>query len=99
MEYYFSTDKEKLDVHRIHAYISKESYWGRDRTLQQVRETIEHSVFYGKKLMAFIMDHGLLKSIGTIALKTKDAQGLYAQFGVERVGNSLLWMARDNTKL
>jgi GNAT superfamily N-acetyltransferase len=137
MEYYFSTDKEKLDVTKIHAYISKESYWGRDRSLQQVRETIEHSVCfgmysgqeqlgfarvvtdhvifayimdvvifegcrgkgYGKKLMAFIMDHELLKRAGTIALKTKDAHSLYSQFGFERVGNSPLWMANDNIKL
>jgi GNAT superfamily N-acetyltransferase len=54
---------------------------------------------YGKKLMAFIMDHELLKRAGTIALKTKDAHGLYAQFGFERVGNSPLWMAKDNIKL
>lgn len=34
-----------------------------------------------KKLMQFIMDHPKLQNLRVLSLRTKDAQGLYAQFG------------------
>jgi len=53
----------------------------------------------GKKLMEHLMKHSLVKNVLTIALKTKDAHGLYENFGFKSVGNSPLWMAIDNAKL
>ena len=42
-----STDKSKLDVHRIYHYISTESYWGKGRTLEEVKTTIDNSFCFG----------------------------------------------------
>ena len=50
----------------------------------------------GKKLIQFILEHDSLARVQTFALKTRDAQGLYQQFGFHKVGNSGLWMAKDN---
>lgn len=44
---YISTKKEKLDVSKIHGYISNVSYWGRGRTLEEVEMTIENSLCFG----------------------------------------------------
>lgn len=45
--FYITTDKEKLNIHRIHDYISNISYWGRGRTIEEVEKTIEHSLCFG----------------------------------------------------
>lgn len=42
-----STEKSKLDIHKIQQYICVESYWGKDRTLDEVKTTIENSVCFG----------------------------------------------------
>lgn len=47
METYITTDKEELDIAKIHQYISKESYWGMGRTLEDVQKTIQHSHCFG----------------------------------------------------
>jgi N-acetylglutamate synthase-like GNAT family acetyltransferase len=47
MEVSISTDKEKLDIAHIHNYISNVSYWGRGRTLEEVKTTISHSLCFG----------------------------------------------------
>lgn len=47
MEVSVSTDKNKLDIARIHDYISNVSYWGRGRTLEEVKTTISHSLCFG----------------------------------------------------
>ena len=44
---YISTKKEKLDVKKIQAYISNVSYWGRGRTIEEVKTTIENSLCFG----------------------------------------------------
>jgi N-acetylglutamate synthase-like GNAT family acetyltransferase len=41
-----STDKNKLDINKIHHYITNESYWGQGRTLKQVKQTIEQSICF-----------------------------------------------------
>ena len=41
-----STDKSKLDLKTIHAFLTQ-SYWGKDRTLEQVQKTIENSMCFG----------------------------------------------------
>ncbi|SNY99864.1 GNAT family N-acetyltransferase [Flagellimonas pacifica] len=52
----------------------------------------------GKMLTEHIMNHPEIKEVHTIALKTKDAHGLYESFGFSRINNSPMWMAKDNAK-
>ena len=41
-----STDKSKLDVPLIHAFLT-ETYWAKDRTIETVEKSIEHSLCFG----------------------------------------------------
>lgn len=45
--YLVSTDKEKLDVEKIHDYISNRSYWAKGRSLADIKASIEGSVCFG----------------------------------------------------
>ena len=42
-----STDKARLDLPVIHAFLSERSYWAIGRTLDLVLRTIEHSLCFG----------------------------------------------------
>jgi len=42
-----SLDKDKLDVSKIHDYISNKSYWGKGRTLEQVNTSIDNTICFG----------------------------------------------------
>ena len=53
----------------------------------------------GDKLISHIMECDALSKIKTFALKTKDAHSLYERFGFEKIGNSKLWMTKDNVVL
>ncbi|MDC6364621.1 MULTISPECIES: GNAT family N-acetyltransferase [Flavobacteriaceae] len=136
MDFDISTDKNRLDVAKIHQEI-KNSYWGGYRTEEMTVKTIENSICFGiyskeeeqlgfarvltdKVVFAYIMDviifepykgKGLgkkfvqhilnlpeIKNVQTVALKTKDAHGLYKPFGFHKVGNSDMWMALDKAK-
>ncbi len=44
---YISTEKELVNVEKIHDYINKVSYWGRGRSIEEVKKTIEHSLCFG----------------------------------------------------
>ncbi|WP_136468675.1 GNAT family N-acetyltransferase [Flagellimonas onchidii] len=52
----------------------------------------------GKRLMQHILEYPEIKQVQTVALKTKDAHGLYETFGFQKVGNSDMWMAKDKAK-
>lgn len=52
----------------------------------------------GKFLMGQILEQPELQKPTTLALKTKDAHGLYERFGFKRVGDSHLWMSIDKIK-
>lgn len=41
-----SDDKNKLDVELIHKFITT-SYWAKGRTLEEVKNSIEHSICFG----------------------------------------------------
>ncbi len=138
MDVFVTTDKARLDVEKIHDYISNHSYWGRGRSLEEVQTTIanslcfgmylpgdlqvgfgrvvtDYTIFaylmdififneyqkkgYGKALVNKILDHELLRKVRTIALKTRDAHGLYEAFGFEKIGNSPMWMTKDKVVL
>ena len=53
----------------------------------------------GKKLVDFILNNEMIKSLQTIVLKTKDAQSLYEKYGFSKIGNSPLYMSIDKQKL
>lgn len=42
-----STDKARLQIAVIHAFLTQESYWAKDRTLEQTRIAIENSICFG----------------------------------------------------
>lgn len=52
----------------------------------------------GKMLMEHILENSEIKQVQTVALKTKDAHGLYEAFGFQKVGDSEMWMAKDKAK-
>ena len=65
MEYFISTDKTKLDIEKIHNYISKESYWAMERTMEQTQSTIKNCLCFGMysksneqlAFVRFVTDH------------------------------------------
>jgi len=50
----------------------------------------------GKALIAYVRSHPDLQTLGRFALATRDAQGLYAQFGFGPLGAPHLWMEIRN---
>ena len=46
-EYLISTDRSRLDLHAIHAYLSEEAYWSPGVSRQVVERSIEHSLNFG----------------------------------------------------
>lgn len=42
-----STDASRLDVERIHRWLSEDAYWSLGRTLEVVARSIEHSLNFG----------------------------------------------------
>ncbi|QYO65956.1 GNAT family N-acetyltransferase [Leptolyngbya sp. 7M] len=39
--------KDRLEVDMIHRFLREESYWAKERTLEQTRTAIEHSICFG----------------------------------------------------
>ena len=117
--YRISTDPRLLSVHRIHQYLSTESYWAQQIPLAVVERSIAHSLCFGiyhldeqvgfarvvtdratfayladvfildahrgkglsKWLMETIQSHPDLQGLRRWMLGTRDAHGLYEQFG------------------
>lgn len=42
-----STDRARLDVEAIQTFLAEDSYWARERTLEQTRTAIENSICFG----------------------------------------------------
>jgi GNAT superfamily N-acetyltransferase len=42
-----STDKQKLNIDLIHSYLSRESYWAKDRDMEIVKTSIDNSLCFG----------------------------------------------------
>ncbi|MGN6183201.1 MAG: GNAT family N-acetyltransferase [Thermoanaerobaculia bacterium] len=114
-----TNDRARMDVTRIHNYLSNESYWARGIPRERVERSIENSLCFGafddevqvgfarvitdyatfayiadvfvleshrghgisKQLMQAISDHPELQTLRRWHLVTRDAHGLYAQFG------------------
>ncbi|MFT6370841.1 MAG: N-acetylglutamate synthase-like GNAT family acetyltransferase [Maribacter sp.] len=54
---------------------------------------------YGKKLVEHMLKDDIVKSLKTVALKTKDAHSFYERIGFKQIGNSPVWMSIDKQKL
>ena len=46
-QFELSTDRKRLDVESIHRFLSEESYWAQNRTIDQTRMAIENSLCFG----------------------------------------------------
>ncbi len=46
-EYSISTDQGRLDVELVQRFLVEESYWARERTLEQTKTAIENSICFG----------------------------------------------------
>lgn len=46
-EFELSTDKGRLDVDAVQRFLVEDSYWARERTIEQTRTAIEHSICFG----------------------------------------------------
>lgn len=44
-----STDKLRLDINSIHAYLTQ-SYWAEGRTIETIQKSIDHSICFGAYL-------------------------------------------------
>ncbi len=83
-EYTISTDKERLDLDVIHKFLSEESYWAGERTLEQTKTAIENSIcfglYHGDKQIGFarvVSDKATFAYIGDVfVLNEYRGQGL-----------------------
>lgn len=133
--YYISTDKSKLDVDMIVAFLSQRSYWAKGRTQEKIERSIANTLCFGvyadngrqvgfarvlsdfsvfawimdvfvledfrgkglsKLLMAAIMEHPDLQGLERWGLGTKDAHGLYEQFGFRKLKTPETKMEKTN---
>lgn len=123
-EYEITSDKTRLDVVAIHAFLSQ-TYWSPGIPLATVQKAIDHSLTFGvylgaeqvgfarvitdkttfayladvyildahrgkglaKRLVASIQAHAELQGLRRFLLATKDAHGLYEQFGFKPLLN------------
>jgi predicted GNAT family N-acyltransferase len=46
-EFTISTDRSRLQIKRIHKFLSEESYWATERTLEQTEKAIKNSLPFG----------------------------------------------------
>jgi len=126
------TDKRRLDVDAIQAFLENDSYWARERTFEQTEKAIENSICFGlyfgarqigfarvvsdlatfaylgdvyvieefrgkglsKWLMETIVSHPDLQGLRRWILATRDAHGLYRQFGFDDLKFPERWMER-----
>ena len=125
---------DRVDIDRVHRWLSKESYWaaGRSRTLvaRSVEGSLPYSIFadgnqvgfarvvtdgatfgwicdvfvgqawrgqgLGKALMTYLAAHPDLQGFRRMHLATRDAHGLYAQFGFGPLTGADRWMEIRN---
>ncbi len=128
-EYTISTEKSRLDVEAIVAFLGR-AYWAQGRQRDAIMRSIEHSLCFGvysserqvgfarvvtdyaifaylcdvfideqsrghglgKSLMSAIMGHPDLQGLRRWLLATRDAHGLYRQFGWTELREPGRWM-------
>jgi GNAT superfamily N-acetyltransferase len=132
-EYEIDTDKRRLDIAAIHKFLSTESYWAKNRTLEQTLTAIENSLCYGiykgksqvgfarvitdratfayigdvyvlqehrgralsKWLMQTIVEQPDMQGLRRWLLATRDAHGLYENYGFSGLVHPERWMERS----
>ncbi len=72
-EFTISTDKARLQIDAIQKFLSDESYWAKERTIEQTRTAIENSicfgVYYGERQIGFarvVSDHATFAYLGDV---------------------------------
>ena len=128
-EYTVSTDRSRLDVASVHAFLTR-TYWSPGIPEETVRRAIAGSICFGiyhgdaqvgfarvitdratyaylsdvyvleahrgrglsKWMMSVIMTHPDLQGLRRFSLSTRDARGLYEQFGFQLVANPQMQM-------
>ncbi|MFK7925902.1 MAG: GNAT family N-acetyltransferase [Bacteroidia bacterium] len=133
-DYTISTDQSKLDIAKIHQYLSEESYWSKNISLEIVRAYIPHclcfGVYHGEEQIGFarlitdyttfaylcdvfiaaefrgrglgkwlvqsMLDHPQMQGLRRWLLFTKDAHGLYQQYGFDTLPKIHRAMAKIN---
>ena len=131
-----SCDRRKLDLKRIHAFLTR-SYWSEGVSRELVERSIEHSIPFGvyaggeqvgfarvisdrasyayladvyieqpfrgrglsKLLMRAVMEHPELQRLRRWILGTRDAHGLYRQFGFTELQRPERWMEQAEAGL
>ena len=131
-----SCDRRKLDLKRIHAFLTR-SYWSEGVSRELVERSIEHSIPFGvyagaeqvgfarvisdrasyayladvyieerfrgrglsKLLMRAVMEHPELQRLRRWILGTRDAHGLYRQFGFTELQRPERWMEKAEPSL
>jgi GNAT superfamily N-acetyltransferase len=83
-EFIISTDCNCLPIDRIHKFLTEESYWARERTLQQTVTAIENSLTFGvyksekgENLIGFarvVSDYATFAYVGDVFI-TKEFRG------------------------
>jgi GNAT superfamily N-acetyltransferase len=46
-EYIISTDNKRLDIRRIHDFVSNQSYWAKGRAIETVQRALDNSLNFG----------------------------------------------------
>lgn len=133
-EYEIDSDKRRLDLAGIHRFLSTESYWATNRTLEQTLTAVENSLCFGvyrgrdqvgfarvvtdkatfaylgdvyildehrgrglsKWLMQVILEQPDLHGLRRWLLATRDAHGLYKQYGFDVLRFPERWMERTS---
>jgi GNAT superfamily N-acetyltransferase len=131
-EFLISTNHERIEIETIHHFLTTETYWAGERTLEVVRRSFENSlpfVIYkdeetigfarvvsdfatfawladvfvrqeyrglglSRWLMEAVLAHPDLQGLRRFLLATRDAHGLYRQFGFDDLRIPYLWMER-----
>ncbi len=83
-EYTISTDPARLQIDAIHNFLTQESYWAKERTLEQTRTAIKNSlpfgVYTGENLIGFarvVTDYATFAYVGDVfILEEFRGQGL-----------------------
>lgn len=129
-DFVIDTDKDRLDIEAIQAFLVNDSYWARTRTREQTETAIENSICFGlyhgdkqigfarvvsdratfayvgdvfvvdeyrgrglsKWLMETMLAHPDLQGLRRWVLATRDAHGLYSQFGFTALVHPDRWM-------
>ena len=80
-EFTISTDRNRLQIDAIHKFLTEESYWAKERSLEQTETAIENSlcfgVYRGENLIGFarvVSDFATFAYVGDVFI-TKEFRG------------------------